>query len=572
MSQTIITVAFEQWKAREAVTGEPVLLDEFVFANVPGINPDQPIDRNETLPPESQIVHRQAVSRKGVVNANAVVHSVVLDAGLGDFSFNWIGLINKASGTLAMIVHAPVQQKLKTKEGQQGNVLTRSFLMEYNGAQVETGINTPAETWQIDFTARMAGIDERQREENSDIYGDAAFFEDGYLVGKTGNQFFVTKGTAYVAGLRTVLAANQNITVATKPVKIWLDVCWAGTLTSVWRAQSKITVAESLAHYVQNGVQHYVFAVASIDQNGNITDLRPKGALNEQKATDALKKHEQSRNHPDASTTERGFTKLSSATDSDSEALSATPKAVKLVNDNANKRVPSTRKINGYDLSGDVNLSADDVDALPVNGGRLLGNLTVEGIDYITKNQVVDSGNSRSTLGLRLRGVGGQRVDDLFYEEKGIYAAKRFFITSGGKESVFDLRMDGSVVVNHPGGEMIIFPDGNIKGSIWNGYLSAWVNGLIADSNKWVSQQIAESKKWVSDNFASIAWARNTFINDIRLGYDVVLTKPAGRNTFSAPPGHTFTFIDVGDGNEVVANASPLQKNYNGTWYTVQKL
>ncbi|MGF1929230.1 phage tail protein, partial [Staphylococcus aureus] len=97
--------------------------------------------------------------------------SVVLGAEVGDFSFNWIGLINKASNTLAMIVHAPLQQKLKTKDGQQGNVLTRSFLMEYNGAQAETGINTPAETWQIDFTARMAGMDERQRLENIDLYG-----------------------------------------------------------------------------------------------------------------------------------------------------------------------------------------------------------------------------------------------------------------------------------------------------------------------------------------------------------------------------------------------------------------
>lgn len=291
MSQTAITLAFEHWKAQQGATGEAVVLDEFVFANVPGLNPDTSIDRNEALPPVEQIVHRQPVTRTGVVNENGVVYSAVLGADVGDFSFNWIGLRNKASGILAMIVHAPVQQKLKTAEGQQGNVLTRSFLMEYNGAQAETGINTPAETWQIDFTARMAGMDERQRLENVDIYGAAAFFGDGYLVGKTGNQFFVTKGTGYVAGLRTSLAANQNITVTAKPVKVWLDVCWTGTLTSVWNVQRKITVAENLADYVQNGEQHYVFAVASIDVNGNITDLRPKGSLNEQQASsDFLRK------------------------------------------------------------------------------------------------------------------------------------------------------------------------------------------------------------------------------------------------------------------------------------------
>ncbi|HAB3219998.1 TPA_asm: phage tail protein [Salmonella enterica subsp. enterica serovar Enteritidis] len=348
MSQTTITLAFEQWKAQQGATGEPVLLDEFVFANVPGLDPDQPVDRNETLPPAEQIVHRQAVSRKGVVNDNAVVHSVVLGADVGDFSFNWIGLLNKASGTLAMIVHAPLQQKLKTAEGQQGNVLTRSFLMEYNGAQAETGINTPAETWQIDFTARMAGMDERQRLENIDIFGAAAFLGDGYLVGKSGNQFYVTKGTGYVAGLRTTLAENLNITVTTRPVKVWLDVCWTGTLTSVWGVQSRITVADNLADYVQNGIQHYVFAVAGIDENGNITDLRPKGTLNEQQASDALRKHEQSRNHPDATTREKGFVQLSSETNSDSEMLAATPKAVKAAMDNANGRLE--KNSNGGDI------------------------------------------------------------------------------------------------------------------------------------------------------------------------------------------------------------------------------
>ncbi|EBB6844036.1 phage tail protein, partial [Salmonella enterica] len=371
MSQTTITLAFEQWKAQQGATGEPVLLDEFVFANVPGLDPDQPVDRNETLPPAEQIVHRQAISRKGVVNDNAVVHSVVLGADVGDFSFNWIGLVNKASGTLAMIVHAPLQQKLKTAEGQQGNVLTRSFLMEYNGAQAETGINTPAESWQIDFTARMAGMDERQRLENIDIFGAAAFLGDGWLVGKSGNQFYVTKGTGYVAGLRTTLAENLNITVTTRPVKVWLDVCWTGTLTSVWGVQSRITVADNLADYVQNGVQHYVFAVAGIDENGNITDLRPKGSLNEQQASDALRKHEQSRNHPDATTREKGFVQLSSDTNSESESLAATPKAVKAAMDNANGRLE--KNSNGGDIPDKKQFARNIGAAVAFSGGIAIG-------------------------------------------------------------------------------------------------------------------------------------------------------------------------------------------------------
>ncbi|CAM7236019.1 MULTISPECIES: tail fiber protein [Enterobacter] len=51
---------------------------------------------------------------------------------------------------------------------------------------------------------------------------------------------------------------------------------------------------------------------------------------------DKLAEHEQSRRHPDATLTEKGFTQLSSATDSTSETLAATPKAVKAAYDLAN--------------------------------------------------------------------------------------------------------------------------------------------------------------------------------------------------------------------------------------------
>ncbi|EGS7668916.1 phage tail protein [Escherichia coli] len=49
-----------------------------------------------------------------------------------------------------------------------------------------------------------------------------------------------------------------------------------------------------------------------------------------------LKEHEQSRRHPDVSLTAKGFVQLSSATNSDSETLAATPKAVKVAYDLAN--------------------------------------------------------------------------------------------------------------------------------------------------------------------------------------------------------------------------------------------
>ncbi|HIF6924150.1 TPA: phage tail protein [Klebsiella pneumoniae] len=275
MSQTVITSAFEQLKAQEAANGGVVILDEFVFANIPNLDITSPIDRGEGLPEEAMIVHRQAVGKTGMVNNNAVVYSVVMGADVGDFEFNWVGLVNKANNIVAMIVHAPTQKKIKTATGQQGNVLTRSFLMEYNGASEQTQIITPADTWQIDFTARLNGVDERIRLENMDIYGPAAFLGDGFLVVKTADKYSVKKGTAYIAGVRGELLFDQNITVGQLPAKVWVDVSWKGTLTSVWASAVKLTVAETLENYTENDEQHYVYAVAEIEADGSVVDLRP---------------------------------------------------------------------------------------------------------------------------------------------------------------------------------------------------------------------------------------------------------------------------------------------------------
>ncbi|WP_290014401.1 phage tail-collar fiber domain-containing protein [Proteus terrae] len=388
MSQSIITTAFERWKAKESIDGNLIVLDEFVLAHIPNLEIEKPIDRNEGLPDAKYIVHRQTVNKTGVVNQNAVAYSVTIGAEIGDFDFNWIGLLNKKSGTVAMIVHAPTQRKIKTQAGQQGNVLTRSFLLEYLGASKETAINTPAEMWQIDFTARLSGIDEMQRLVNTDNYGEASFLGDAFLVGKTGNQYFVTKGIGYIGGLRAELITNQNITVPAENTKVYADVSYQGNITSRWQTQIQLTVKPDLKNYIDNvGFAHFVFAIASISADGKITDLRPKGTLDFQQLDDALKAHEKSRNHPDATLTAKGFTQLTDKTGT-SQALAPTQKLVtdlhnsamasaKSANDNANTRLPSTgtavasqklatpRKISGVPFDGtqDITLTAGNVGA-----------------------------------------------------------------------------------------------------------------------------------------------------------------------------------------------------------------
>ncbi|EKR2076109.1 TPA_asm: hypothetical protein G0D74_14570 [Salmonella enterica subsp. salamae] len=59
----------------------------------------------------------------------------------------------------------------------------------------------------------------------------------------------------------------------------------------------------------------------------------------------SLEEHEKSRNHPDATLTEKGFTKLYSGVTSIDETMAATPKAVKIAMDNASARLAKERNL-----------------------------------------------------------------------------------------------------------------------------------------------------------------------------------------------------------------------------------
>ncbi|EHL2769426.1 phage tail protein [Salmonella enterica subsp. enterica serovar Hvittingfoss] len=59
----------------------------------------------------------------------------------------------------------------------------------------------------------------------------------------------------------------------------------------------------------------------------------------------SLKEHENSRNHPDATLTDKGFVKLYSGVTSIDETMAATPKAVKIAMDNASARLAKERNL-----------------------------------------------------------------------------------------------------------------------------------------------------------------------------------------------------------------------------------
>ncbi|QME83996.1 tail fiber protein [Escherichia fergusonii] len=108
-----------------------------------------------------------------------------------------------------------------------------------------------------------------------------------------------------------------------------------------------------------------VSSVASVDLTIDTTTVM----ATQDYVDDKIAEHEQSRRHPDASLTEKGFTQLSSATNSESETLAATPKAVKAAYDLANGKYTaqdaSTGRKGLVQLSSAINSESETLAATP---------------------------------------------------------------------------------------------------------------------------------------------------------------------------------------------------------------
>ena len=360
---SLITPQFVRYVAEQTVARGTVQFDEFIFANIPGLNENN-LAQYLTMPTSAQIVHRQAVSQSGVINENSVVYSVTIGTEVGDFDFNFIGLINKSKNMLAVAVQTAPVKKIRNKNAVQGNSITRNILLEFTGAKALTGINVNANTWQIDFTVRLHGLDEKIRLTNRDLYGRAVFFDDSFLVKrKTGNQFTIQPGVAYVEGVRMDLTALYNLTANNLPCSVYADVVHHCTVTGEYQTEIKY-LTQSKADYVDTANrQHYVQILADIDSQGNVTDRRllsPFLGMNPLTLDDTTENTQDERGHthklPIASLVKKGIVKLFSGYDSDAEDMAATPKAIKglkalidAITRNLGNYIPNSKKSSHVD-------------------------------------------------------------------------------------------------------------------------------------------------------------------------------------------------------------------------------
>ena len=402
---SLITPQFERYVAEQTIARGTVQFDEFIFANIPGLNENN-LAQYLTMPTSAQIVHRQAVSQSGVINENAVVYSVTIGTEVGDFDFNFIGLINRSKNLLAVAVQTDTVKKIRNKNAVQGNSITRNMLLEFSGAKALTGINVNANTWQIDFTVRLHGLDEKIRLTNRDLYGRAVFFDDSFLVKrKIGNQFTIQPGTAYVEGVRMDLGAEHHLTANSLPCSIYADVVHHCTVTGEYQTEIKY-LTQSKTDYVDTANrQHYVQILADIDSQGNVTDRRllsPFLGMNPLTLDDTTENTKDKWGHthklPIASLVKKGIVKLFSGYDSDAEDMAATPKAIKglkalidAITRNLGNYIPNSKKSSAVDsnsadtvaTSAAVKTANDNANGrVSKSGDTMTGNLSLKQDDY----------------------------------------------------------------------------------------------------------------------------------------------------------------------------------------------
>ncbi|KIV66013.1 Phage tail fiber protein [Pseudomonas sp. FeS53a] len=177
---------------------------------------------------------------------------------------------------LLMVAYVPTQQKRRNIPPLQlGNNVTRNFLVVFDGAQALTGLTIDASTWQHDFTVRLAGIDERERRSNRDIYGRACFFGSALQLEKVGGTYQLKPGTAYVEGVRLQRSAALPVVPPAFPTTAWLDVALKRELNDVVASWSVVWGMAKVDYVDSAGVQHYCVALAELPNSNIVTDSRP---------------------------------------------------------------------------------------------------------------------------------------------------------------------------------------------------------------------------------------------------------------------------------------------------------
>lgn len=219
-----------------------------------------------------------------------------------------------------------------------------------------------------------------------------------------------------------------------------------------------------------------------------------------------LRAHEQSRNHPDASTTEKGFVQLSSSVTSDSESQAATSKAVKIAMDNGSARLAKDRNLSDLPNTALARQNLELGDSSTRNVGTTAGTVASGDDARITgamqKNQngadIPDVAKFLQNLGLKETLNPTKRVS-IGSIGTGVFDGSTPCINIGDSDSgfigsadgVLDIYCNGAKVGSINGNGLHMLTDihfnnarmttnGDIFSSVWgDNWLSIWITNQL---------------------------------------------------------------------------------------------
>lgn len=135
-----------------------LIIDKMIYANIDGLDPETEPPATEVKPDAGEIVRESLIANAGYVDPNTVTYSDLLDATIGDFNFNWIGLYCSEFNTLIAVTYVPLQSKRATAGQEIGNTLCKNFAINYTDIKDLTGIVIQVATWQQDITQAVEAI------------------------------------------------------------------------------------------------------------------------------------------------------------------------------------------------------------------------------------------------------------------------------------------------------------------------------------------------------------------------------------------------------------------------------
>lgn len=316
----------------------------------------------------------------------------------------------------------------------------------------------------------------------------------------------------------------------------------------------------------------------------------------------SLKEHEKSRNHPDATLTDKGFVKLYSSTTSLDETMAATPKAVKIAMNNANARLAKERNLAdltniplarqslqlGNSATRNVGTTANTVAAGDDN--RIIGTkkaiddtqtgLAAQGVMWISTADDLSNMPSgarrfaRNNTGVTVLPTAGYFFLEVLAKRdtangscilatsnaRDVWIGFRYTVPDEAGFTWIQLNqnVENLGLTDTVNRALHVNSDGDIRGSLWGDWLSHWLYGQFATRDNNINAR------------ATVDYVNQTFVRDVRAGNveSAQVWRAYGYNDH-AP--YVITGVINGNTDDLIDSLTrrPLQKNINGVWYNI---